>query len=50
MPRFRCCVLASLFAALALAAPAHADTMVFIKKGDVWMAKDNGSRQRRDHP
>ena len=45
MPRFRCCGLASLLAALALAAPAHADIMVFIKKGDVWMAKDNGSRQ-----
>jgi hypothetical protein len=45
MPRFRWYGLAAPVVALAVAAPVQADTMVYIKKGDVWMAKDNGSRQ-----
>jgi hypothetical protein len=45
MPRFRLIVIVPVLAALAVAAPAQADSMVFIKKGDVWMAAPDGSRQ-----
>jgi hypothetical protein len=38
---------AVLLASLALVAPAQADTMVFVKKSNVWIARDDGSRQVR---
>ena len=47
MPKFRWFGVAVCLVALAVAAPAQGDTMVFIKKGNVWMAKDDGSRQVR---
>ena len=44
MPKFRLLALALLLS-LAVAAPAQGASMVFIKKGDVWMARPDGSRQ-----
>ena len=44
MSRFRCLALALLLS-VAAAAPAQGASMVFIKGGDVWMARPDGSRQ-----
>ena len=44
MRRFRWIALALLLSLLA-AAPAGADSMVFIKRGDIWMSRPDGSRQ-----
>ena len=36
----------AVLAALAAAPAAHADSIVYIKRGDVWLAKPDGSKQR----
>jgi hypothetical protein len=45
MPTSRLLALALLLLGLAVAPPAHGAAMVFIKKGDVWLARPDGSRQ-----
>jgi hypothetical protein len=47
MLRFRLVALAVLLFGLAAAAPAQGASMVFIKRGDVWISRPDGSRQ---HP
>jgi len=47
MTSFRWIGPAVVLVSLALVAPAQADTMVFVKKSNVWMARDDGSRQVR---
>ena len=47
MTRFGLIALALLVAGLALVAPAQGAAMVFIKKNDVWIARQDGSRQVR---
>ena len=47
MTSFRWFGFALLLLCLVVVAPAQADTMVFIKKHDVWMSRDDGSRQVR---
>ena len=42
----RLVLLVGLLASLALASGAHASSIVYIKGGDVWLARDDGSRQR----
>jgi hypothetical protein len=47
MTSFRWIGSAVVLVSLALVAPAQADTMVFIKKSDIWIARDDGARQVR---
>ena len=47
MPRFRLIALASLVLLLGLTGAAEAASMVFIKKGDVWIARPDGTRKLR---
>ncbi|HEX2233033.1 MAG TPA: hypothetical protein VHG69_06670 [Thermoleophilaceae bacterium] len=45
MSRRGCSILVAAFFGLVLAAPAHGASMVFVKRGDVFMARPDGSRQ-----
>jgi hypothetical protein len=47
MPAFGRALLAAILLALALAAPAQGASIVFVKKGNVWAARPDGSHQVR---